>query len=94
MVIVDSLLLATLRACRDAVPSPTAILQQVGAALFESLRKRMHDDQMVSVLLLRHDGGGRVTYSGSVPLCCCTATAPARWKAGGCALRAAVSKAV
>lgn len=68
MVIVDSLLLATLRACRDAVPSPTAILQQVGAALFESLRKRMHDDQMVSVLLLRHDGGGRVTYSGSVPL--------------------------
>lgn len=68
MVIVDSLLLATLRACRDQVPSPAAILRQVGAALFESLRKRMHDDQMVSVLLLRHDGGGRVTYAGNLPL--------------------------
>jgi sigma-B regulation protein RsbU (phosphoserine phosphatase) len=66
MVIVDSLLLATLRASREPAPSPAAILRQVGAALFESLRKRMHDDQMVSVLLLRHDGG-KVTFSGHLP---------------------------
>lgn len=68
MVIVDSLLLATLRASREVAHSPAAILRQVGAALYESLRKRMHDDQMVSVLLLRHDGGGKVTFSGHVPL--------------------------
>ena len=28
----------------------------------------MHDEQMVSVLLLRHDGGGKVTFSGNLPL--------------------------
>jgi len=67
MVIVDSLLLATLRASREPAPSPAAMLRQVGAALYESLRKRMHDDQMVSVLLLRHDGGGKVTFSGHLP---------------------------
>ena len=68
MVIVDSLLLASLRSAREQVPSPAAVLRQVGAALYESLRKRMHDEQMVSVLLLRHDGGGKVTFSGNLPL--------------------------
>jgi serine phosphatase RsbU (regulator of sigma subunit) len=68
MVIVDSLLLASLRSYRECDASPAAVLRQVAASLYESLRKRMQDEQMVSVLLLRHDGGGKVTFSGHLPL--------------------------
>ncbi len=68
MVIVDSLLQASLRLNQKKDASPAAVLRQVAASLYECLRKRMQDEQMVSVLLLRHDGGGKVTFSGHLPL--------------------------
>lgn len=45
--------------------SPRDVLRVVNAALFDNLRTRMHDDNYMTMVLIKHVGGGKFTYAGA-----------------------------
>ncbi len=45
--------------------SPREVLRVINAALHDNLRTRMHDDNYMTMVLLKHVGGGKFRYAGA-----------------------------
>ncbi len=67
MMMVQSMLSAIARQSPEVGQkySPREVLRVVNAALHDNLRTRMHDDNYMTMVLLKHLGGGKFTYAGA-----------------------------
>ncbi len=67
MMMVQSMLSAIARQSPEVGQkySPREVLRVVNAALHDNLRTRMHDDNYMTMVLLKHVGGGKFRYAGA-----------------------------
>jgi sigma-B regulation protein RsbU (phosphoserine phosphatase) len=67
MMMVQSMLAAIARSPAELarLDGPREVLRVINAALYENLRVRMHDDNYMTMVLLRHMGGGCFRYAGA-----------------------------
>ena len=67
MMMVQSMLSAVARQSPEVGQkyTPREVLRVVNAALHDNLRTRMHDDNYMTMVLLKHLGGGKFTYAGA-----------------------------
>jgi serine phosphatase RsbU (regulator of sigma subunit) len=50
---------------QPGVRSPREVLTQVNRVLYENIRQRLRNDEHVTLSLLRHERGGRITFAGA-----------------------------
>ena len=67
MMMVQSMLSAIARQSPEVGQkyTPREVLRVVNAALHDNLRTRMHDDNYMTMVLLKHMGGGKFRYAGA-----------------------------
>lgn len=67
MMMVQSMLSAIARQSPEVGQkyTPREVLRIVNAALHDNLRTRMHDDNYMTMVLLKHVGGGKFRYAGA-----------------------------
>jgi sigma-B regulation protein RsbU (phosphoserine phosphatase) len=67
MMMVQSMLSAIARQSPEVGQkyTPREVLRVVNAALHDNLRTRMHDDNYMTMVLLKHLGGGKFRYAGA-----------------------------
>lgn len=67
MMMVQSMLSAIARQSPEVGEkySPREVLRVINSALHDNLRTRMHDDNYMTMVLLKHVGGGKFRYAGA-----------------------------
>jgi phosphoserine phosphatase RsbU/P len=63
MLMMQSVVAALVKRSPDA--SPREIVSQLNVVLYENIRHRLCQDEHATMCLLRHHGGGKVTYAGA-----------------------------
>ncbi|WP_437954680.1 SpoIIE family protein phosphatase [Sorangium sp. So ce119] len=63
MLMIQSMVSALTR--RDPGASPGKVLSAINAAVYENVRSRLQRDEHATLLLLRYERGGRVTFAGA-----------------------------
>ncbi|WP_437669799.1 SpoIIE family protein phosphatase [Sorangium sp. So ce131] len=63
MLMIQSMVSALTR--RDPGQSPARVISAVNAAVYENVRSRLKRDEHATLLLLRYERGGRVTFAGA-----------------------------
>jgi sigma-B regulation protein RsbU (phosphoserine phosphatase) len=67
MMMVQSMLSALARQNAESAErfTPREILRVINSALHDNLRTRMHDDNYMTMVLIKHIGGGKFRYAGA-----------------------------